>query len=111
LSIVSPFFGGGSPGAFLGGLVFLAPAIAFVAAEWMAFYRKRRGIERILGFTMLGLTAFALFGVVANVAEAITSDDDVPVDFLLWFISIGLSIFLYFGLCGLFRIRTTGNAT
>ena len=92
-----------TPGSFLGGLAFFVPAGAFATAEWIAWFRKRRTVERMLGWLCLALAAFAAFGVVANAAEA-TTRGRWPRGFGS-FLSVGVLVAAYFVTCGIYRLR------
>ena len=99
-----------SPFSFLGGIMFFPPAATFAIAEWVAWYRRRYVLEKVLGGLCLGLCAFSAFGVVVNVGEALLSS--WPSGFE-WFVVIGLAIASYFGVCGVYRLwyRRAANKT
>ena len=99
-----------SPFSFLGGIISFPPAAAFAIAEWVAWYRRRLAVEKVLGGVCLALCALSAFGVVANVAEALQSS--WPSGFE-WFVVIGLAIASYFGICGVCRLwrRQAANKT
>jgi hypothetical protein len=100
--IVLPFFGGGSFGAFVGGVFGIVPSGLMALGEWWAYYRRKQSVEYALGVIALVLSALVVFGVVANVAEA-WSKGSLP-DWFPWFIAVGSLIAVYFALCGLFRL-------
>lgn len=104
VTIVAAAFGGGSPTELLGSILFLTPFSLFSFAEWVAFYRKRGRIERRLGFVMLGCAGFVLFGVAANVWEAIASRSENLREFLVWFVGIGMATCAYCASCGAYRV-------
>ena len=103
--IIEWFFGG-HPTLFLGGLALIIPTFMFTITEWLAFYRRRRQIERILAVVMLGLSGFTVFGVAVNVGEAIYHGGQIP-DGFEWFIVIGLGMAVYFLMCGACRLWST----
>lgn len=92
-----------SPGSFLGGVAFFAPAAAFATAEWIGWYHARIDVVRVLAVLCLVLGGFFVFGVVANAAEALQSG--WPAGFE-WFVVIGLGLASYFICCGIFRLRS-----
>ncbi len=91
-----------SPGSFLGGILMFPLAGALAVAEWRAWYRKRRDVERTLGKACLVIAGLAIFGLVANVGEALQKG---WVDGLGWFVLVGSCVAGHFVGCGLWRIR------
>ena len=109
LGIVQCSGGVGSFFGFLGGVIMLGPSAALAVAEWVAFYRNNRHVERVLGWAMFGLAAFTVFGIVANVCEAMLPPKPdrhaASIELIVWFIAIGVIIVTYFGCCGFYRLR------
>ena len=94
-----------SPGQFLGGLMFTVPFAFYAWCEWLVLYRRKSSTERKLGIANLACGAFAAFGVVTNVGEALTSDDPPGFQFLFWFTLIGVAITGYLVASGWCRLR------
>jgi len=103
-TIVRAILGRDSPAELLVSIFLIGPSCSFCLAEWVAYYRDKRSAEQKLGFLMLGLAALTLFGVVANIYEAITTEMERLHEFVACFGGIGISICLYCALCGLFRL-------
>ena len=49
MCFMRPFYGGGTPFSFLGGLFFLVPFGVFAFVEWLAYFHRRRALEFGLG--------------------------------------------------------------
>ena len=96
-----------SPFQFLGGLMFAAPIAFYALCEWLVLFRRRVSTERKLGIANLACAAFATFGVVTNVGEAVMSDDPPGFQFLFWFTLIGACITAYLIASGWCRLRWT----
>ena len=96
-----------SPFQFLGGLMFAAPIAFYAFCEWLVLYRRRASTERKLGIANLACAAFAAFGVVTNVGEAVMSDDPPGFQFLFGFTLIGVCITVYLTASGWCRLRWT----
>lgn len=90
-----------TPYSFLGGILVLPPAACAAIIEWVAWYRRKHALERVLGALCFGVGALAAFGVIANVVEAL--EDTWPEGFE-WFVGIGLAIASYFVTCGGWRV-------
>ena len=96
-----------SPFQFLGGLMFAAPFAFYALCEWLVLYRRKASTERKLGIANLVCAAFAAFGVVTNVGEALMADETPSFQFLFWFTLIGTSIIVYLIASGWCRLRWT----
>lgn len=94
-----------NPSAFLGGITMLAPTGAYATAEWFGYYRNRTSLERPLGIVNLCAAGFVMFGLIANIGEALMSEEPPSTEFLVGFAVIGLAIAGYLTACGLFRLR------
>src|SRR5437867_3902834 len=70
LSVGQNAYAGGSAFAFLGGVCFVWPAMAFAVGEWLLYVRKVQALERPLGVTCGLIGALAVFGFFSNLAEA-----------------------------------------
>ena len=90
-----------TPYAFLGGIMLLPAVTVAAIMEWVAWYRRKYALEKILGGLCFGVGALAMFGVVANVAEALQTSWP---DGFEWFVGIGLTIAWYFVICGAWRV-------
>jgi hypothetical protein len=62
-----------SPGSFFGGIFGFLPILIYAIADWLAWYRNRPSVERILAYANLGCAAFLTVGVVTNVGEAVAA--------------------------------------
>jgi hypothetical protein len=106
VAVGETFGGGGSPFAFLGGLCFVGPALAFAIAEWLLYVRNMRKLERPLGVACGGVAALAVFAFVSNTGEAIVYGGKSPsVIFWLDFGATCFSIAAYGFFCCWKRVR------
>ena len=103
ISIVAPE----SPGQFLGGLMITAPFAFYAFCEWLVLYRKNESAERALGIANLACAGFAIFGVLTNLREALSSEARPDDRFLMRFVLIGGTIVAYLIASGCFRLRWT----
>ena len=87
--------------------MFAAPIAFYAFCEWLVLYRRRGSTERKLAIANLGCAAFAAFGLITNVGEAVMSDDPPGFQPLIWFTLIGVAITAYLVASGLCRLRWT----
>lgn len=100
-----------SPGSFFGGIIAFVPFLLYGIAEWVAWYRQRRSIDRKLAYANLGCAAFVAFGVVATIGEVFVDTEPIDWQFLVVFTLIGLCIIVYLLACGWMRFRWTRHTS
>jgi hypothetical protein len=101
-TIVVFLFGYANPRVLLASLVFLPFPAGLVLLEWLGFRRNIESMDVATGVVCLAVAAFAVFGVIANVGEAIISD---WLRGFGWFVAGGIAVAGYFALCGTLRIK------
>jgi len=94
-----------SPGAYLGGWMFLVVGTCYAVMELRAMSRRDPKRQRRLGILNLGGAGLAAFGFASNVGEAIVYGDSNPLKFWLIFAAICGTIIAYLTFCGVYRIR------
>ncbi len=90
-----------SPYSFLGGILFFPVAAGAAITEWRVWHRRKHTLEKVLGGLCVGVSALTMFGVIANVAEALQSSRPNGFE---WFVMMGIIVACYFGACGVWRI-------
>lgn len=95
----------GTPFAFLGGICFIWPAMAWAIAEWALHFRNARRLERPLGIFCGLVGALALFALVSNAIEAAVERSSPGIGFWLVFGGVFLSIAAYGLWCAWLRVR------
>ena len=98
---------GDEPFSFIGGVVFALPAASYATAEWLCWYRQRRGLSRSLGKLNLWLAAFLALGFVVSLGQVFLQDNPVDPTFVL-FLVCAFGIFsAYLFWCGWRRVHAT----
>jgi len=105
VGIVSSFFTYVRPFVFIGSVAFLPVPIVLLVFEWNGVIRKRANYLKRLSFMSFFFSAFVAFGYVSNVFEAISSEDQLSVSFMLWFSFIFIILFAYGIFVGVYRLK------
>ena len=85
--------------------MFIGPSTVYALCEWLVLYRNKISIERSLGVANLACGGLIAFGVIANLYEALTSNNPPGDTFIIWFVLIGRSITIYLFASGWYRTR------
>jgi hypothetical protein len=105
VSMAESLVGGGSPFAFLGGVCFVWPALAFGVAEWSLHVRNARSLERPLGVVCGLVGGLAIFAFVSNAAEAAVKGGSPGILFWIGFGAACFAIAAYGLWCCWLRVR------
>jgi hypothetical protein len=84
----------------------LIPTGLLALAEWLAFYRRRAGAERVLGWVFRVLSVLAALVIVSSVVEAHRMGERVGGDIMWLYVVLG-ALSLYCWVCGSVRLEHT----
>ena len=103
--VVFPSLSAGRPGAFFGAIVFVPMAAFFGVVVFRSVFSRNRWATDLATAIYFALAVMALFGVVANIAEAIVEDYNLDLTFFVIFAAVGLAVSGYCVFCAILSLR------
>ena len=85
--------------------IFSIPFFCYAAAEWSATVKGKRHVERRLGKANLACAALLVFGLVANISEAVIEQKWPDAEVLFWIVAILGGGATYLAAAGWLRLR------
>jgi hypothetical protein len=94
-----------SPYAFFGALALWPLLLAFGVVVWRSAFAKSKPATDVATVLYFVGAALTVFGVVANVGEAIADETQPDTAFIVWFVVVGLLVAAYATFSGFLSLR------
>jgi len=85
--------------------MFFLPFLGYAFAEWLASVRGARRVERRLGKANIACAGLMVFGLAANIGEALYDQKWPDAEALFWMVAIFSASTIYLAASGWLRLR------